>query len=63
MESTLAFLDGNSELLSKNIHGTVIWHFEVVDTCHDTGEVIVRCVRRFAWLANDREHWCEALES
>jgi hypothetical protein len=62
MESTLSFLDSNSELFSKNVHSAVIWHFEVVDTCHNTGKVIVGCVRRFAWLANNRKHGSEALE-
>lgn len=63
MESALALPDGHTELLAQNVHGAVVWHFEVVDARHDRGQIIVRRVWWLAWLADDREHGREVLEA
>ena len=63
MEGTLAFLDSNIELITEDIHAAVIWHLKVVDACHNTWEVVVRCVRRLTWLADHSKHGRETLES
>lgn len=63
MESTLAFVDGDIQFFFENFHRTVIWHFEIVDTGHNAREVVVRGVRRLAWLADHCEHRCKAFET
>jgi hypothetical protein len=63
MESSLAFVDGETEPLPHNIDATVIWKLEVVDASHDAGEVLVRCVRRLARFADNCEHWGQCFET
>jgi uncharacterized protein YfaT (DUF1175 family) len=63
MESALALLDSNSEFLAQDVNGAVVWHLEVVDAGHDRREVVVGCVRRFAWFADDGEHGGEVFEA
>jgi hypothetical protein len=63
MESALTLLHGDGQLLTQNVDGAVVGHLEVVDTGHDGGQVVVRCVWWFAGFANDGEHGCEVLEA
>jgi hypothetical protein len=63
MESALAFLNGDTELLAQNLYGAVVGHLEVVDAGHDRGQVVVGSVWRFARLADDGEHGREVLEA
>ena len=63
VERALAFLDGGEELLLQDADGGVVWQLEVVYTRHDAGKVVVGDVGRLAGLADDGEHWRQALES
>jgi hypothetical protein len=63
MESSLAFVHGETKPLPHNIHATVVWELEVVDASHDAGEVVVGCVRWFARFADNCEHWCQCFET
>jgi hypothetical protein len=63
MESPLALLDGNRQSLPEDIQTAVVRQLQVVDTGHDTGKVVVRCVWRFTWPTNNGEDWRETLEA
>jgi len=63
MESSLSFLNGSIHTTSHHVQVGVIGQFEIVNTCHDARQIVVRCVRRFAWLTNHSEHWCKSLEA
>ena len=62
MESALALPDGSKQLLPHSIERGVIGQFEVVHTCHDAGEIVVRHIRWFAWFADHCEHRRQTLE-
>lgn len=63
MESTLSFLNCGVHTTFHNVQIAVIGQFEIIDTGHDTREVVVWRVRWLAGLANHSEHWSQALES
>ena len=63
MESTLALPNRRIELISHDREGAVIRHLQIIDASHDAGQVIVRRVRWFAGLADDREHGRERFET
>ena len=63
MKRALAFANGHVQSRSHDVKVRVIWEFEVVDTSHDTGKVVIRSVWGFAWFANHGEHWGEALKA
>ena len=63
MESSLSFLDGSIHTTSHNVQAGVIGQFKIVNTSHNAGQIVVRCVRGFTWFANYSEHWCESLET
>jgi hypothetical protein len=63
MESALAFLNGDTKLVTQNLYGAVIGHLEVVDAGHDGRQVVVRCVWRLARLADDSKHGREILKA
>jgi hypothetical protein len=63
MECALALSNGNTELLTQDVYGTVIGHLEVVDAGHDGRQVVVGRVWRLTRLAYDREHGREILEA
>ena len=63
MESALALLDGDAQLLAQNVDGAIVGHLEVVDARHDRGKIVVGRVGWLAWLTDDGEHWSEVLEA
>lgn len=63
MECTLALADGSANFSSHHLDVTIIWKFEVVDTGHDAGQVVVRGVRWLARLANNSEHGSKSFEA
>jgi hypothetical protein len=63
MECALALHDCYPELLAQNVNVAVIRHLEIVDTCHDRREVVIRRVRGLAGLAHDGKHGGEVLEA
>lgn len=63
MECPLSLLDGDSESLLEGVQTTVIWQLEIVDAGHDTGKIVVRCIRRLAGTAYHREDGCKTLKA
>src|SRR5690349_8788908 len=63
MESTLALLHGDTQLLTEYLPGAVIRHLEIVDASHDRREVVVGRVWWLCWLADHCKHGCETLEA
>lgn len=55
MEGTLPFSDRNRQTPPQDIKRRVIRQLEIVHTCHDTREIIVGDIGRFAWLAHNCE--------
>lgn len=49
--------------LFENFDRSIVRQLEVVDTSHDTGEIIIGDQRRLARFADDREHGCEIFEA
>ena len=58
MEGSLSFLDRDQKALPKDFQAAVIGQLEIVDTRHDTGEVVIGRVWRFAGAADNGENWC-----
>lgn len=63
MERALAFLDGDVESSLEGRQVAIVWEFEVVDTRHHTGEIVIGCIWVFAWATHNREDRSETLES
>jgi hypothetical protein len=63
MKRALTFLNGRVQSGPHDAEIGVIGEFEVVDTGHDAGEVVVGGQGRFTWLAHYCEHWGKTLES
>ncbi len=63
VECTLAFPDGCAQPLAHHIEVGIVRKLQIVDARHNTGQVVVRCIRRLARFANDCEHRCEAFEA
>lgn len=63
MEGSLTLFDCDSQLLTKHIDCAVIGHFKIVDTSHDTRQIVIGRERRLSRLAHDSEHGCEGFES
>jgi hypothetical protein len=63
MERALALLHRDRHFPAQDVNAAVVGHLEVIDACHDRGEVVVGCVGRFAGLAHDGEHGCQVFET
>lgn len=63
VERALAFLDGDVESSLEGCQVAIVREFEVVDTRHHTGEVVIGCIWVFAWATHNGEDGGETLES
>ena len=63
VECTLSFLDGDGKPLLQDADVAVVGQLEVVHARHDTGEIVIRRVRRLARAANDGEKGSKTLEA
>lgn len=63
MECTLALSDGNRQSLAKGVQAAVVGKLQVVDTGHDTRQVVVGGVWRFAGPTDHSEDRSETLEA
>lgn len=63
VKSALAFLNCNIQFLAQYLHATVIGHLEIINARHDAWKVVVRSIRRLAWLADHGEHGGKTLET
>lgn len=63
MERTLALFHRCQKTLAHCLNRRVVREFQVVDTCHNTWEIVIRCVRMFTGLADDRKHGRQASET
>jgi hypothetical protein len=55
----LSLLDGHVQSFSHDFKVGIVREFEIVDACHDAGEVVVWRVWWLTGLANHSEHWGE----
>jgi hypothetical protein len=63
MEGTLPFFYSNRQSFLQYLKSRVIGQFEVVDTSHNTREIVVGGIRRLTWLTHNREEWGQAFEA
>ena len=63
MERTLSLFDCHGQLLFQDFNAGVVGKLEVVDTCHDTGQVVIRHIRGLTRLAHHSKHGCQATET
>lgn len=63
VECSLSLFDGNGQSRLESIQAAVIRQLEIVDTGHDTREVIIRRVGRLAGATHYGEDGGEILET
>lgn len=63
MKRALTLANSDTKLLAKHLYAAVVWHFEVINTGHYGGEVVVGCVRWLARFADNGEHGSESSEA
>lgn len=66
MEAANSFFDCSPQFISHNSLRAVLGQFQIVDTCHDTGKVVVcreRCLMRFSHYGQRRIEASETYES
>ena len=63
MKCALTLADGGVKPGAHDLEIGVVRKLKVVDTSHDAREVVIRRVGWFTGFADDREHWCQRLET
>lgn len=63
VKGTLPFLGRNTQLCPEYLHRAVIRQLEIIDACHDAGQIVVRCQWWLARLAHYSEHRSQGFES
>ena len=63
MEAAHSLFHGDAQLILHHSLRAVLRELEVVDTGHDTREVVIGAKRCFVGFADDRQRRVEALEA
>lgn len=59
----MSFFDRDQKTLPKDFQAAIIGQLEIVDARHNTGEIVVGRVWRFAGAAYNGENWCQTLKA
>ena len=54
----MSFFDSDQKTLPKDFQTAIIGQLEIVDARHNTGEIVIGRVWRFAGAADNGENWC-----